>query len=70
MTNRLLAKRRGGPAAASSREFLNVGISQTYYTDARASQYDYNYSTSFSGQPPSNFSPISLVVAHLADATS
>jgi len=60
VTNRLLAKRRGGPASGSSREFLNVGLSQTYYTDARASQYDYNYSTSFTGQPPSNFSPVSL----------
>jgi len=60
VTNRLLAKRRGGPAAGSSREFLNLGISQTYYSDARASQYDQNYSTSFSGQAPSKFSPISL----------
>jgi len=60
VTNRLLAKRRGGPAAGSSREFINVGLSQSYYTDARASQYDYNYSTSYTGQPPSNFSPVSL----------
>ncbi|HSK11176.1 MAG TPA: putative LPS assembly protein LptD [Vicinamibacterales bacterium] len=57
LTNRFLAKRR---ESASPREFINLGISQTYYTDARASQYDYNYSTSFSGLPPTNFSPISI----------
>ena len=61
VTNRLLAKRRGGETASSSREVVNVGISQTYYTNARASQYDYNYSTSFSGQVPSKFSPVQVV---------
>jgi len=60
LTNRLLAKRRGGEGPSSPREVVTVGISQTYYTDSRASQYDYNYSTSYSGLPPSNFSPISL----------
>jgi LPS-assembly protein len=59
VTNRLLAKRAGNEGG-SAREIAAVAISQTYYTDARASQYDYNYSTSFSGQKPSNFSPISL----------
>ena len=58
VTNRLLAKRIGGDAGGSAREILAVVVNQTYYTDARASQYDYNYSTSFSGSPPSNFSPV------------
>ncbi|HEY3382748.1 MAG TPA: LPS assembly protein LptD [Vicinamibacterales bacterium] len=58
VTNRVLAKRRGGVGAGSAREILSVDIGQTYYTDSRAGQYDYNYSTSFSGQTRSNFSPI------------
>ncbi len=63
VNNRLLAKRRaGGAGGSSAREILSVGVSQTYYTDARASQYDFNYSTSFSGQAPSNFSPIKFQV--------
>ena len=58
VTNRLLAKRASGEASGSARELLAVVVNQTYYTDARASQYDYNYSTSFSNSPPSNFSPV------------
>jgi hypothetical protein len=60
LTNRLLAKRRDGPSAGSSREVATVNIQQTYYSNAQASQYDYNYSTAFTGQPPSNFSAVSL----------
>jgi LPS-assembly protein len=58
LTNRLLAKRRGGTGQA--REFVNVAIFQSYYTDPRASQYDPSYGTSFAGRPPSSFSPIAL----------
>jgi LPS-assembly protein len=67
LSNRLLVKRKGGdpgapPGAGSSREIVSLNISQTYYTDASASQYDYNYTTSFSGRKPSNFSPISATL--------
>jgi LPS-assembly protein len=62
VTNRLLAKRTSGGANGSAREVVSVGINQTYYTDARASQYDYNYTTSFSAKPPSNFSPVRITV--------
>ena len=62
VTNRLLAKRKGGAAGSSAREILGVSISQTYYSDDRASQYDVNYSTSFSGQAPSNFTPVAVTV--------
>lgn len=62
ITNRLLAKRKSGAAAANAREILGVTVSQTYYSDDRASQFDYNYSTSFSGRTPSNFSPIRVTV--------
>ena len=37
-------------------------VGQTYYSNAQASLYDSNYSTSFSGLPPSNVSPIRLTV--------
>ncbi|HEX7485427.1 MAG TPA: putative LPS assembly protein LptD [Vicinamibacterales bacterium] len=60
VTNRILAKRSGG--GSSAREILSVVVSQTYYSDERASQYDSNYSTSFSGGTPSSFSPISVAV--------
>lgn len=57
LTNRLLVKEKTG----NSREVLNVVVRQSYYSDARASLYDFNY-TSFNGRPPSNFSPISIGV--------
>jgi LPS-assembly protein len=62
VTNRFLAKRAGAESSGSAREIAAVVVNQTYYTDARASQYDYNYSTSFSGQKPTNFSPVRLDV--------
>lgn len=62
LTQRFLAKRREGGPAATSREFLNVSIFQSYYTDARASQFDPSFNSSFSGSTPSNFSPVVLAV--------
>ena len=59
VTNRFFAKRRDGPTAAA-REILDVALTQSYYSDARASQYDPRYGTSFSGAAPSNFSPVQL----------
>ena len=57
LTNRFLARRR---RTNQAREFLNVTVFQSYYTDPRASQYDPSFGTSFAGRPPSNFSPIAL----------
>ena len=62
VTTRLIAKRREGPSASNAREILSGSVAQTYYTDARASQYDFSYTTSFSSRPPSNYSPISISV--------
>jgi LPS-assembly protein len=45
-----------------SREIATVSLGQTYYTDARAAQFDKYYRTSFNGTPPSKFSPLSLQV--------
>ncbi len=73
VNNRVYAKRR--PAGTSStapgqaREIISIELVQSYYTDARAAQYDQQYATSFTGAPPSNFSPIALSVRALpADA--
>jgi LPS-assembly protein len=65
LTNRFFAKRREGGRTAAAREFLNVAISQSYYTNAKASQVDPQYGTSFTGSTPNNFSPIALTVRAL-----
>ena len=63
VTNRFYAKQRPGAGArAFAREIVNVTLTQTYYTDDRAAQVDQQYATSFSGVPPSHFSPIALSV--------
>jgi LPS-assembly protein len=82
VTNRILAKRRigtavGAPVAPGTvREILTVGITQTYYTNALAAEYDPQYQSSYAGlylrlPPPSPFSPIQLsALARPTDTTS
>ena len=60
--NRLYAKQSEGGGAAIAREILSVAVMQSYYTDARAAQFDRRFRTSFSRTPPSNFSPVSVIV--------
>jgi LPS-assembly protein len=56
LANRLYAKKE------VSREVASLSLSQTYYTDQRAAQYDRNYQSSFSGQAaPTNFSAVSVL---------
>ncbi len=62
LNNRIYAKRKGGDGPAQAREIINVGLKQTFYTDALAAQYDPNYSTSFQLAPPAKFSPLSIQV--------
>ena len=62
VNNRVYAKRTKDGAAAIAREIVSVAIQQSYYTDARAAKVDLLYRTSFSGTPPSHFSPVSLLV--------
>jgi hypothetical protein len=57
--NRFYAKVREGQTSRA-REFLTVELSQTYYTDALASQYDASYNSSFGVALPSHFSPLLL----------
>jgi lipopolysaccharide assembly outer membrane protein LptD (OstA) len=65
VTNRFIARRRAGAdgaPAARAREFVNVQLQQSYYTNPNASTVDGAYSGGFLGREPSNFSPVSLVV--------
>ena len=61
LTNRLIARTRGaGDARGSTREFLTVGVQQTYYTNPETSRFDTNY-VSYSGRPrPVDLSPIAV----------
>jgi lipopolysaccharide assembly outer membrane protein LptD (OstA) len=61
LTNRLIARTRGTDGGrGSTREFLTVGIQQTYYTDPETSRFDTQYA-SYSGRPkPIDLSPIAL----------
>ena len=60
VNSRLYAKKE------SAREILTIGVSQTYYSDDRASAVDPRYQSSFEGAvPPTKFSPIALQ-AHVA----
>lgn len=64
LNNRLYA--RGGSLGDVAREILTVSMTQSYYTDARAAQYDRRFSTSFNNTfdftKPSKLSPVSLMV--------
>lgn len=59
ISNRVFARRQFGQRARAQ-EIINVEIRQSYYSDERSSQFDRDYSTSYSLAPPSHFSPVSL----------
>jgi lipopolysaccharide assembly outer membrane protein LptD (OstA) len=71
LTNRVLVRKAPKEPNASSlasapRELLTASITQTYYTDQRASSFDPTYSSSYvdtgGGRAPSNYSPVSMQV--------
>jgi hypothetical protein len=65
VNNRIFAKvKRAEPGAPAgqSRQILNIAVTQSYYTDAKAAQVDREYATSFAGTPPSHVSPIAIDV--------
>ena len=67
LNNRIYAKQSEGEGPGVAREILSVGLSQSYYTDARAAQFDPRFQSSFNQNrfntpPPTNFSPVSLTV--------
>lgn len=56
VTNRLYGKKD------VARELLMATVSQTYYTDANAAQYDRQYQSAFTARKPTHFSPVALQV--------
>jgi LPS-assembly protein len=56
LANRLYAKR------GVAREIATVVVSQTYYSDANAAQYDRQYQSAFTTRAPTHFSPVALQV--------
>jgi LPS-assembly protein len=66
INNRFYAKRTLAPGAqALAREIFDVELTQSYYTNQRAAQYDRQYQTTLGGTVPSNFSPIALNIRAL-----
>jgi LPS-assembly protein len=63
LNNRFYAKRKLAPGQpAQAREIVSVEVSQSYYTDQRASLYDRQYQSTPNYTQPVHFSPISLSV--------
>ncbi len=62
VTSRLYVKPSAGGQAAPALDILDASVTQSYFTDANAAKYDPNYSTSFTGDTRSNFTPIRLTL--------
>ena len=62
LDTRLYARVFEGGRESVAREILSASVTQSYYTDENAAQYDRTFRTSFSGTPPSNYSPMSVIV--------
>ena len=63
VTNRFFAKRQDTPGRpATSKEILDVELSQTHYSNTQASQFDTGYASSFTGAAANAFSPIALTI--------
>jgi hypothetical protein len=61
LTNRLLYRSRAANGArGATREFLTIGVQQTYYTNPESSRYDPNYVTSLSRPTGVSLSPVTL----------
>ena len=60
LTNRLLARTRAADGRGSTREFLTIGVQQTYYSNPQTSLFDTTY-VSYAGRlKPVNLSPIAV----------
>ena len=61
INNRFYAKRKAAPGGvAQSRDIFDIEISQSYYTNQNAAQYDTQYQTSLGQTAQTNFSPIAV----------
>lgn len=66
--NRLYAKRQT-PRGRQAQEIATLDITQSYYSDDRASQFDTAFATSIAGAAPSRYSPVAIGV-RVAPTTS
>jgi hypothetical protein len=62
LNNRFYAKMSQEGGTTQSTQIISVAIVQTYYSDASAGKYDYNYSTLYGRAKVSKFSPVLLTV--------
>ena len=76
LTNRLLVRKEqpgqdSDPDAGQTgapREFLNVSVRQSYYTDAAASRFDTQYSYGYNNRAANAFSPVALTARAMPTA--
>jgi LPS-assembly protein len=65
VTNRLFLRRRPmGSVAAQTREFLTVGLQQTFYSNPEASRFDSTYASTLGQSLPTELSPLALTVRY------
>ncbi|MEW6320718.1 MAG: putative LPS assembly protein LptD [Acidobacteriota bacterium] len=69
LTNRFLVRKAPAgttpgsqPQGGAPREFLTVGVTQSYYTDERINLIDQQFQSSLGPRPPSRFSPVAVSV--------
>ncbi len=63
LTNKLLVRKEhagGTPQSGAPREFLNLSVRQSYYTDAKASRFDTQYAYGYNNRAANAFSPVAL----------
>jgi hypothetical protein len=61
LTNRLMYRGKSTDGGrGQTREFVTIGVQQTYYTNAESSKYDTAYSSSSTNIVPTNLSAIAL----------
>ena len=62
LTNRFMYRGRTVDGTrGQTREFVTVGLQQTYYSNSESSRFDTAYSSSNSSRQPVNLSPVSLI---------
>ena len=63
LTNRLMYRGKTVEGVrGQTREFVTIGLQETYYSNSESSKYDTSYSSSNISGKPVNLSPVSLIV--------
>jgi hypothetical protein len=69
LTNRFMSRAKTVDGVRGlTREFVTVGLQQTYYSNSESSKYDSGYSSSTTSRRPVNLSPLALT-AHVAPSS-